>query len=241
MSDNPIYVLDKRLSLHQPDGGLRTSIDAVLLAAACPAAVGQSVLDLGCGVGSAGLCVLKRVEDVMLCGVDIQEDHIDIARNNAALNGLEARFTHADIRDAEGLGPFDHIICNPPYRDAGAYIRSPSAAKDTAIGHDMRLQEWTDFAWHHIKGQGSLTLIHDASHTDALIRSLYSERGRRRFGGVEIIPLYPKSGLHAKRVIVRAWKHRKSPSTLFSGLVIHKEDGTYTKEANDILRNMASL
>lgn len=241
MSSDPIYVLDKRLALHQAEGGLKTSIDAVLLAAACPAQQNHRVLDLGCGVGSAGLCALTRIPTISLSGVDIQNDHIDIANKNAALNNLDADFFHADIRQDEAIGQFDHIICNPPYRDAGAYIRSPSAAKDTAIGHNMRLQDWTDFAWLHIKGQGSLTMINDASQTDAVIRSLYSVHGRRRFGGVDIIPLYPKSGVTAKRVIVRAWKHRKSPSTLSSGLVIHQQDGTYTKEANDILRHMASL
>lgn len=241
MSADPIYVLDKRLSLYQADDGLKTSTDSVLLAAACPASAGQGVLDLGCGVGSAGLCVLKRVKDTTLCGIDIQEDHIEIARRNGEINALKADFIHGDIRSAENIDTFHHVICNPPYRDAGAYIRSPSAAKDTAIGHDMTLQNWTDFAWHHIKGQGSLTMIHDAAYSDALIRSLYSVHGKRRFGGVDIIPLYPKRGTPAKRVIVRAWKHRKSSSTLSSGLVIHEADGSYTKEANDILRHMASL
>ncbi len=241
MSTDPIYVLDKRLALHQAEDGLKTSIDAVLLAAACPALTRQRVLDIGCGVGSAGLCVLTRVPDIKLCGVDIQEDHIEIAQLNAQVNGLSADFIHGDIRDPLDIETFDHIICNPPYRDVGAYIRSPSEAKDTAIGHDMSLQDWTNFAWHHIKGQGSLTMINDASQADAVIRSLYSIRGRRRFGGVDIIPLYPKLGVDAKRVIVRAWKHRKSPSTLSVGLVIHEKDGQYTKEANALLRDMASL
>ncbi len=241
MSNEPIYVLGKRLALYQPAGGLRTSIDAIMLAAACPAKGNQSVLDLGCGIGSAGLCVLTRVPSISLCGVDIQEDHITIAHQNSALNNLDARFICADIREDKTIGQFDHIICNPPYRDAGAYIPSPSAAKDTAIGHAMKLQDWTDFAWHNIKGQGSLCVIHDAAYTDSLIRALYSERGKRRFGAVDIIPLYPKAGAPAKRVIVRAWKHRKSPSSLQPGLIIHAADGSYTKEADNILRHAASF
>lgn len=241
MSDDTIYALGKRLKLYQPNDGLKTSIDSILLAAACPALSHQSVLDLGCGVGSAGLCVTARVEDVKLYGIDILEDHIDLARENAALNGFQAEYIHSDIRSKQDLGTFDHIICNPPYRDVGAYIRSPSEAKDTAIGHEMSLQDWTDFAWNNIKGQGSLTVIHDASYTDALIRAFYSIHGRRRFGALDIIPLYPKSGETAKRVIVRGWKHRKSPSKLSAGLIIHQADGAYTKEADDILRHAASL
>jgi len=57
----PITVLNGKLRLLQAPDGFRTSIDAVLLAAACPAQNGHSILDLGCGVGSAGLCALHRL------------------------------------------------------------------------------------------------------------------------------------------------------------------------------------
>ncbi len=36
-------------------------MDTVLLASACTAVVGEKVLDMGCGVGGAGLCLLSRV------------------------------------------------------------------------------------------------------------------------------------------------------------------------------------
>ncbi len=238
----PIYVLNKRLALHQPLGGLRTSIDAVMLGAACPAQNGQTILDLGCGVGSAGLCAVTRLKGLRLTGIDKQGDHIDLARRNAELNGIEAVFVQADLREADAIGSFDHIICNPPYRDSGAHIPSPSPSKAVAIGHDdLELQDWTNFAWQHIKGQGSLSVIHDAGYVDALIRALYSEKGKRRFGSLEIIPLYPKAGQPARRVIIRAWKHRKSPARLLPGLIIHDDAGGYRPEADEILRHCAAL
>jgi tRNA1Val (adenine37-N6)-methyltransferase len=46
-----------RLRLLQPLRGYRAATDPVLLAAACPATPGQSVLDLGCGAGAAALCL----------------------------------------------------------------------------------------------------------------------------------------------------------------------------------------
>lgn len=50
-----------------------------MLAAACPAKAGQSVLDLGCGVGSAGLCVAARVPGIVLSGIDVGRDHVALA------------------------------------------------------------------------------------------------------------------------------------------------------------------
>ena len=47
--------LGGKLHLKQPRRGYRAGVDPVLLAAAVPAQAGQSVLDLGCGVGAAAL------------------------------------------------------------------------------------------------------------------------------------------------------------------------------------------
>ena len=50
-------LLDGRVKLAQPVDGLRTAIDAVLLAASVPVKAGQHVLDLGCGAGAVSLCL----------------------------------------------------------------------------------------------------------------------------------------------------------------------------------------
>jgi len=245
MSNNePIYVLNKTLALYQAPEGFRTSMDSVMLAAACPAHAGESILDMGCGVGSAGLCAIKRVNGATLTGFDIQSTHIYLAHKNATENNLQAVFTCADVRDDLDIGTFNHVICNPPYLEHGKHLTSPSSAKATAMGHSderLNLRVWTTKAWNHIKAQGSLTMIHDAGKTDEIIHALYGEQGGKRFGGVEIFPIYSKTGTPAKRVIIRAWKHKQSPVIIHSGIIMHDDNGTHTKEADDILRHAASL
>lgn len=240
-----IHVLDKRVALHQIEGGFRTSMDSVMLAAACPVKAGQSVLDLGCGVGSVGLCIIEREPKASLMGVDIQGDHVEMAKKNAALNGVsgQAEFICADVATLE-MESFDHVVCNPPYLDGGAHIPSPSLAKAQAMGHvtdGSDLSLWITCAFRHIKGQGSLSLIHSAGETDDILHALYGRGGGRRFGAVEIIPLWPHTGQAAKRVIIRAWKHKKSQSVIHAGIVMHEADGTYTESANAILRNMEKI
>ena len=231
-----IHVLNKRLALTQAPDGFKTSIDAVLLAAACRAKAATRVLDMGCGVGSAGLCLARRVEDVMLTGFDVQGAHVAIAAENAARNGIEATFETADVREFESA-PFDHIICNPPYLDAGGHVRSPSEEKALAMGHlETSLQDWLDRANQLLKHGGSLSLIHRADMVDEIIKGL-----KNRFGRVEIFPLFPKAGSPAKRVIIRAVRNSKSPAIIHQGLILHEADGEYSAAADRVLRDMEAL
>ncbi len=249
-----IYVLNKRLKLLHSEKGFKTSMDSVLLAASCRAKAGDHVLDMGCGVGGSGLCVLSRVEGVKLTGVEIQADHVELAEKNAVVNHLQKRaeFICSDIRDYKNENAFDHVICNPPYLEAGAHLRSPHEEKATAMGHSFEetlnpqaggrmLKEnsvnmWIDAAHDCIRSNGILTMIHRADKIDKIILAL-----GKRFGAVEIIPLWPKVGVKAKRVIIRAVKHRKSPATLHAGLVLHNDEGEYTVEAEKILREAGAL
>lgn len=245
-----VTVLGQRLRLRQIPDGFKTSIDAVLLAAACPAQTGHRVLDLGCGVGSAGLSVLTRIEGTMLTGIDVLPDHVALARENAEINDLDARttFIAEDIRDFEpgfyGGDVFDHVICNPPYLGSGAHIQSPSAKKQLAIGLDpigvgedaMDLKDWIDAAHRNLRSGGGLTIVNRADATDKIIREM-----GRKFGAIEIIPLWPKLSVKAKRVIIRGIKDRKSPATLHPGIVLHRADGDYTDAAEAVLREANAL
>src|SRR4030081_2178018 len=84
-------VLGGTLRLRQPRRGHRVGHDAVLLAAACPAQAGEHVVDLGAGVGAAGLAVAARAADIAVTLVEIDPDLAALAAENAELNGLAAR------------------------------------------------------------------------------------------------------------------------------------------------------
>lgn len=236
-----IHVLDHKVRLLQAEGGFRTSLDSVMVAAACPAKDGDRVLDMGCGVGGASFCILWRLPKSHVTGVDIQQDHVDLARRNIALNEREgyADFVCEDIRDFRPEDRFDHILCNPPYLDADSYTPSVLTRRATALGHhgsDVTLKDWIDAGFHNLKGGGSLTIIHRADYTDKIIHGM-----GKKFGAIEIIPLWPKAGQDARRVIVRAIKHRKTPCRLHSGIILHEDNGNYTKEADAILRDGKNL
>lgn len=238
--EKEISILGGRVKLRQIEGGFHTGLDAVMLAAACPARSGQRVLDLGCGVGGAGICVLSRVDDSLLSGVDIQSDHIDFALENSKINKFSKRteFFCDDVRNFRNRA-FDHVICNPPYMEAGTYLRSPSEKRATALGHEEEgavLEDWVICAFDCLVGRGSFTMIHRADTLDKIIQAF-----GKRFGAIEIIPLWPKAGKEAGRVIVRGVKHAKGPAKIHAGLILHQEDGAYTPQADAVLRDAQGL
>jgi tRNA1(Val) A37 N6-methylase TrmN6 len=56
-----------------------------------------------------------------------------------------------------------------------------------------------------------------------------------------VLPLWPGEGKAAKRVIVAGRKGSAAPLALRPGLVLHRPDGAYTREAETILRGGAAL
>lgn len=239
-----IHVLDRKVRLLQPaDGGFRTSLDSVMLAAACPAKGGDHILDMGCGVGGASFCLTHRVPDIRLTGIEREPVYCDLAVRNAALNGIQERsvFLCADFRHCD-FGPkpvFDHVILNPPFRESGDHTPSPDELRAAAHGHqseDISLEDWIRAAHRFVKNGGSVTLIYPATGTDRIIRAM-----GRMFGAIEIIPLWPRVGEEAKRVIIRARRDRKTPARILPGLVLHEPDGGYTSAAEDILREGKGL
>ncbi|MGH7185899.1 MAG: methyltransferase, partial [Pseudomonadota bacterium] len=84
--------LGGRIAVIQPRRGHRAGSDAVFLAASVPARSGERVLDVGAGVGVAGLCLLARVPGVEVTAVEIEFGLCALAAKNAARNGFVERF-----------------------------------------------------------------------------------------------------------------------------------------------------
>ncbi len=232
-------LLRGRVRLLQPRIGFHASLDTVFLAAAAPLKNNFNVLDVGCGVGSAGLCVLARNPHIHLVGLDIQRELIDLAHQNAALNGFgeHCHFFRGDLKTEKAIPEnyFNAVLMNPPYQEAGTHTPSPRQNKAISHGEEAsgaRLLDWIKYAHRKLKNGGSLVMIHRADRLDDVVVAL---EHRRWFGSLEVYPLWSKAGDDAKRIIVRARKERYAPLVLKAGLVIHEKNGQYTDGAQRIL------
>lgn len=232
-------LLDGRVRLTQPAEGYRAAIDPVLLAAAVPARTGEHIFDLGSGVGSAALCLLARVPAVRVTCIEIQPNLADLARRNADHNQVSDRVSiiEQDVRDvcSNQGGLADHVMANPPFlplkRAAPTHRMDYATVEVTAT-----LAEWVSTALNLVRPKGSVTFIQRADRLDALLAAL-----RPSAGGIIVCPLWPKAGVPAKRVLVRARKGVATPLSLTPGLILHGDDSTYTPEAEEILRHAAPL
>ena len=94
-----------------------------------------SVFDLGVGTGCLLLSILSELPAASGAGSDIDPAAVEIARNNAAALGLSARVRlAAGDRFAGFDGPFDWIVCNPPYIPAAEIAGLEPEVRD----HDPR-------------------------------------------------------------------------------------------------------
>lgn len=72
---------------------------------------GERLLDVGCGSGILSIAAL-RLGAATAVGVDIDEDAIIVARRNAKLNGVDARFESTSGPLAGGEGNYDVVLAN---------------------------------------------------------------------------------------------------------------------------------
>lgn len=235
--------LGGKLALWQPRRGYRAGVDPVLLAAAVPARTGQSVLELGCGVGAAILCLGARVTGLSLTGVELSKAHAALARRNGA-GALEV--IPADIADLpQGLRQrqFDHVIANPPYFDRDASKPSAEPLREVAHGEALPLETWVRVAAKRLKPGGMVHVIHRTERLDQLIRALPAD-----LGSIEVLPIVSRSGRAPERIILRAKKNGRGAFKLHAPLVMHKGDRhqsdageDYTPLARAVLREGAAL
>ncbi|MDP2696757.1 tRNA1(Val) (adenine(37)-N6)-methyltransferase [Thalassospira sp.] len=237
------FLLGGSVILKQPIDGYRAAVDAVLLAASVSVSGTRTarILDVGAAVGSAGLCVARRLAQAHVTGVELQPDLYALFCRNIVENGFDGRVTamQGDINDrtlpliAES---FDQVISNPPYYAGGTRPANESRAKAHQEG-TADLKDWIGFCLKMVRQKGRITLVHRADHLDRIIALLYG-----RAGDMTIYPIWSKHSSDAPmRVIVSARKGVSSPLTMRRGIVLHAENGDYLPETETLLRSTLPL
>jgi tRNA1(Val) A37 N6-methylase TrmN6 len=229
--------LGGRVIARQPIEGFRSGTDAVILAAAVPAKRGEELFEPGSGAGMASLCLAERVADCRITGIEIAPELVALANENARANELadRVRFEAADVFHLPGhlRREFDHVLCNPPFHHSAGEM-SPNEERARALSDREGLGNWMKTAFARVKSDGTLTVILRADRLAEALAGMPQH-------GVAVFPLWAHVGEVAKRVILQIRKNSRAPLVLHPGLVLHGSDGRYTREADAVLRDVASL
>lgn len=221
--------LGGRINLLQPKKGHhRSGTDAVLLAACCPAKPGELVVDLGSGIGAAGLCVAARVGGVKLLAVELEAEVAAIAAANmtrCAGHLAQSSVINADValrgeaRMTAGLteNMAHHVIANPPYYRPERFQTSPNEARATAhMLTDEGMEPWFRTAVSILKKGGTFTVVQRADELPELLQLMQG-----RFGNITVQPFSARQGEAAHRVVIQGKKQSRAPFRLLPTIALH--------------------
>ena len=107
--------VDRRALIPRPETELL--VDLVLKSPQVKKGAKPLVVDVGTGTGCIILSLAKELRDGVFVGLDISPEALSLAKENAALTGLDGRVLFAE---SDGCGEFDPasvdvLVSNPPY------------------------------------------------------------------------------------------------------------------------------
>ncbi|MCI5076669.1 methyltransferase [Oricola sp.] len=238
--------------LVQPaEGAHRSGVDATVLAAAVPDGFAGMLADLGAGAGAAAFSVLDRCPQARAVLYETSPLMAACARAGLALDGnghLKDRATvvEADValdgraREEAGLprDHFDWVIANPPFNDPKDRA-TPKAEK--AGAHVMQADlfaRWIKTACAIARPGGGLSVI---ARPKSVVEILEAMRGR--YGAIVVLPVHPRPGKSAIRIVVTGIKGSRKQMEFASPLFLHDEDGgtKFSARAHAITNGRATL
>jgi 16S rRNA G1207 methylase RsmC len=149
---------------------------------------GRRVLDLGCGYGAIGVVVAASFPNTKVTMVDSSVIAIELARENARLNGVETRtdaILSDGLRDLKGA-PFDTVLSHFPL-----HISKRALTRILNEAHDS-LEEGGE--------------LYGVALSEYDVRPLLMQV----FGNVETISPSDDTGGHSDYRVVRSHKPKKA-------------------------------
>jgi tRNA1(Val) A37 N6-methylase TrmN6 len=228
-AETPDGFLAGRVHLYQPRGGHKAGLDAAFLQAAIPGEASGHLIDFGAGCGAVALAAAARAPALTVTGIE----------GEAAMVALADRAL-ADPHNAEFAGRVQFVEGDVTAGQAAHEALGLAGQSADWLAMNLMdaggLDAWIRSAAGLLKAKGRLAAIHRADALAELVTALAG-----RFGAVQLLPLHPRSGEAASRLVVTAIRDSKAPLCLLPGMVLHEKDGSWTPAAADILHGRKAL
>ena len=219
----------------QRNDGFKFGIDAVLLSDFAKACTGR-VMDLCTGTGIIPLLLAAKSAAREICAVELQSEIAEMAQRSVEYNSLNDRIhiMCADLKDAPemfGRGSFNCVTVNPPYMKAGAGLVNDGGMK-TISRHEVccTLDDVIRVSSELLKPFGKLFMVHRPSR----LTDIFCCMRKYRLEPKLIRLVVPRAGKEPNLVLVHGVKNAKSDLKLLPQLIVYNEDGSYSKEIDEI-------
>lgn len=223
-------LFDGRLTLLQSKKGYRLSIDAVLLGMFAREKASGSTAELGTGNGAVSLILAKHDRIGHITGIDIQKELVDLARRNAALNGVSDKIEiiQADIKSLHNRfkpESFSCVVTNPPFYSKHSGRINPDP-ENAIARHELHgdLNDFVSAARFLLKFSGHFFIIYLATRLTDLFTAMRQhniEPKTARF-------IHPKNTREATMVFVQGKKGAKPGLKIKAPVFIHEPSGEYS-------------
>lgn len=172
-------LLSGKLKIMQPQNSdcLRVNLDTMLLAYFTQndnLKKKERILELCTGHGAVSLILSYKGHTVSAC--DINDDLIEVAKQNALLNNLDINFFAQDVKNYKTWGHcegYDRIAVNPPYFEQDMVQCSASKARALANnGIALSLQDLLQAAKYLLTNKGKFNIIINAGRLSEVLTLL---------------------------------------------------------------------
>lgn len=195
-----IHLLNGRVNLETTPSVPNPSEDAAWLAAAVPA-TGECYFEAGLGTGAASFCLLARLPQAQVTGLELQPEMLAAAEHNLTLNPTATgrlEIISGDITTFIPTQLFDHSFANLPYYEPTAGFKSAHPVRDKAHGlGNTTLADWLQGLRRATAPSGTITCIGHIQQRDEFCTFF-------KDADLHIIELRTHATRPAKRAIMQA-------------------------------------
>lgn len=221
----------------------RAGIEPIILASLVPKNAKGKMIDMGAGCGAIGFAVATRCKNVKITLaekqkklVELMEESKKLKENKNIKDNIE-KIENIDILDKNinktlKNQTFEWVIANPPFRKTNQQ-KSPFEGKQHA--HSMKnnkdIIQWVQVAARLLKAKGTMMMIITPECLSDIMPAV-----NKSFGDITLLPIQSYENKIAKRLVISAKKGTKTPLIIQPPLIVHKQNGQYTKKIKDMVK-----
>ncbi len=233
--EKPSPFIRGKIHLFQPKKGYRFNLDSVLLASFVNITKKGKIIDLGTGSGILILLLNLKYPDLKYYAVEVQQEFVDIARENFNLNKVDVELIHENIKNLKDYLPansFDYVVTNPPYfKEYKGENLNLKIAKSEYLA---KISDFINISKYLLKDRGKFFAVFPVSRLVEILNYLKSGKiypKRLRF-------IHPTLSENATHFLVEAVKNAKEGGEIVEKpFIIYKDTSRkiYTDEVEFIL------